>query len=159
MWHCHVRELNVTSGACDTFLAWLWKGDVGGMRTPRGVGGNRRASDERPLCIGGELYQTGGGVPLCHHYNAGGPGQEAVRRARKPGAREKWRYLRWGCISSWAPWSSSWLKSVCGSLPGWTWTQWDQFPPEDQLFLPLAGLRRQGFCPFRARWPTSETLL
>ncbi|TNM94244.1 hypothetical protein fugu_002420 [Takifugu bimaculatus] len=42
---------------------------------------------------------------------------------------------------------------------GWTWTQWDQFPPEDQLFLPLAGLRRQGFCPFRATTSTSETLL
>ncbi|KAM7375329.1 hypothetical protein PAMA_014436 [Pampus argenteus] len=28
---------------------------------------------------------------------------------------------------------------------GWMWTQWDQFPPEDQLFLPLAGLRQQGF--------------
>ncbi|XP_068612630.1 nucleotide triphosphate diphosphatase NUDT15 isoform X2 [Brachionichthys hirsutus] len=32
---------------------------------------------------------------------------------------------------------------------GWTWTPWDQFPPEEQLFLPLADLRRQGFHPFR----------
>lgn len=50
-------------------------------------------------------------------------------------------------------------ESVCGSLSGWTWTQWDQFPPEDQLFLPLAGLRQQGFCPLRATTLTSETLL
>ncbi|CAG6016148.1 unnamed protein product [Menidia menidia] len=33
---------------------------------------------------------------------------------------------------------------------GWTWTPWDQFPPEPQLFLPLAGLRQQGFSPFRS---------
>ncbi|KAM8905229.1 nucleotide triphosphate diphosphatase NUDT15 [Spinachia spinachia] len=32
---------------------------------------------------------------------------------------------------------------------GWTWTLWDRFPPEGQLFLPLAGLRQQGFQPFR----------
>ncbi|XP_040030048.1 nucleotide triphosphate diphosphatase NUDT15 [Gasterosteus aculeatus] len=32
---------------------------------------------------------------------------------------------------------------------GWTWTLWDRFPPEEQLFLPLAGLRQQGFQPFR----------
>ncbi|XP_029922965.1 nucleotide triphosphate diphosphatase NUDT15 [Myripristis murdjan] len=32
---------------------------------------------------------------------------------------------------------------------GWTWTRWDQFPPEEQLFLPLACLRQQGFQPFR----------
>ncbi|GAA6216109.1 probable 8-oxo-dGTP diphosphatase NUDT15 [Lates japonicus] len=32
---------------------------------------------------------------------------------------------------------------------GWTWTRWDEFPPEQQLFLPLASLRRQGFHPFR----------
>lgn len=32
---------------------------------------------------------------------------------------------------------------------GWKWTQWDQFPPEEQLFLPLAGLRQQGFQPFK----------
>ncbi|XP_059184111.1 nucleotide triphosphate diphosphatase NUDT15 [Centropristis striata] len=32
---------------------------------------------------------------------------------------------------------------------GWTWTPWDQFPPEEQLFLPLAGLRKQDFQPFR----------
>lgn len=36
------------------------------------------------------------------------------------------------------------------SFSGWTWIQWDQFPPEEQLFLPLAGLRRQGFHPFRS---------
>ncbi|KAM9820669.1 nucleotide triphosphate diphosphatase NUDT15 [Neosynchiropus ocellatus] len=32
---------------------------------------------------------------------------------------------------------------------GWTWTRWDRFPPEEQLFLPLAGLRQQGFQPFK----------
>nr|XP_015807970.2 nucleotide triphosphate diphosphatase NUDT15 [Nothobranchius furzeri] len=32
---------------------------------------------------------------------------------------------------------------------GWTWTCWEEFPPEQQLFLPLAGLRQQGFQPFR----------
>nr|XP_061802817.1 nucleotide triphosphate diphosphatase NUDT15 [Nerophis lumbriciformis] len=32
---------------------------------------------------------------------------------------------------------------------GWTWTRWDQFPTEDQLFLPLAGLRQQGYQPFQ----------
>ncbi|XP_017293122.1 nucleotide triphosphate diphosphatase NUDT15 isoform X2 [Kryptolebias marmoratus] len=31
---------------------------------------------------------------------------------------------------------------------GWTWTRWDEFPPEEQLFLPLANLRQQGFQPF-----------
>ncbi|RVE75348.1 hypothetical protein OJAV_G00015670 [Oryzias javanicus] len=31
---------------------------------------------------------------------------------------------------------------------GWTWTSWDQFPPEEQLFLPLACLRKEGFQPF-----------
>ncbi|XP_024118933.1 nucleotide triphosphate diphosphatase NUDT15, partial [Oryzias melastigma] len=31
---------------------------------------------------------------------------------------------------------------------GWTWTRWDQFPPEEQLFLPLACLRKEGFQPF-----------
>ncbi|XP_067315211.1 nucleotide triphosphate diphosphatase NUDT15 [Pseudorasbora parva] len=32
---------------------------------------------------------------------------------------------------------------------GWTWTRWEDFPPEEQLFLPLANLRQQGFQPFR----------
>uniref|UniRef100_A0A8C6V0D7 Nucleotide triphosphate diphosphatase NUDT15 n=1 Tax=Neogobius melanostomus TaxID=47308 RepID=A0A8C6V0D7_9GOBI len=32
---------------------------------------------------------------------------------------------------------------------GWTWTGWDEFPPNDQLFMPLADLRRQGFNPFK----------
>uniref|UniRef100_A0A1A8QCR8 Nucleotide triphosphate diphosphatase NUDT15 n=1 Tax=Nothobranchius pienaari TaxID=704102 RepID=A0A1A8QCR8_9TELE len=32
---------------------------------------------------------------------------------------------------------------------GWTWTCWEEFPPEQQLFLPLAELRQQGFQPFR----------
>ncbi|XP_029375163.1 nucleotide triphosphate diphosphatase NUDT15 isoform X4 [Echeneis naucrates] len=32
---------------------------------------------------------------------------------------------------------------------GWAWTHWDEFPPEQQLFLPLAGLRQQGYQPFR----------
>uniref|UniRef100_A0A3P9LD29 Nucleotide triphosphate diphosphatase NUDT15 n=1 Tax=Oryzias latipes TaxID=8090 RepID=A0A3P9LD29_ORYLA len=31
---------------------------------------------------------------------------------------------------------------------GWTWTRWDQFPPEQKLFLPLATLRKEGFQPF-----------
>lgn len=38
---------------------------------------------------------------------------------------------------------------------GWTWTLWDDFPPEQQLFMPLACLRQQGFQPFRNKdsWP------
>ncbi|KAA0713442.1 Nucleotide triphosphate diphosphatase NUDT15 [Triplophysa tibetana] len=32
---------------------------------------------------------------------------------------------------------------------GWAWTRWEEFPPEEQLFLPLANLRQQGFQPFR----------
>ncbi|XP_058475970.1 nucleotide triphosphate diphosphatase NUDT15 [Solea solea] len=39
---------------------------------------------------------------------------------------------------------------------GWTWTPWDEFPPEQQLFLPLAGLRQQGFQPFRKTDKNSE---
>lgn len=39
---------------------------------------------------------------------------------------------------------------VCVWFSGWTWTRWDQFPPEDQLFVPLADLRQQGFGPLRA---------
>ncbi|KAG5852350.1 nucleotide triphosphate diphosphatase NUDT15 [Anguilla rostrata] len=31
---------------------------------------------------------------------------------------------------------------------GWAWTRWEDFPPEEQLFLPLACLRQQGFQPF-----------
>ncbi|KAJ8366860.1 hypothetical protein AAFF_G00338740 [Aldrovandia affinis] len=31
---------------------------------------------------------------------------------------------------------------------GWVWTPWEDFPPENQLFLPLACLRQQGFQPF-----------
>ena len=38
--------------------------------------------------------------------------------------------------------------AVVLSLSGWTWTHWDQFPPEQQLFLPLADVRQQGFHPF-----------
>ncbi|XP_077586600.1 nucleotide triphosphate diphosphatase NUDT15 isoform X1 [Stigmatopora nigra] len=34
---------------------------------------------------------------------------------------------------------------------GWKWTQWDQFPNSDQLFLPLAGLREEGYQPFSTR--------
>lgn len=49
------------------------------------------------------------------------------------------RERRVSCVVSW----------LHGSLSGWAWTQWDQFPPEEQLFLPLAGLRQQGFQPFR----------
>lgn len=32
---------------------------------------------------------------------------------------------------------------------GWTWTRWNEFPPEEKLFLPLAGLRQQGYQPFK----------
>ncbi|XP_020786858.1 nucleotide triphosphate diphosphatase NUDT15 [Boleophthalmus pectinirostris] len=32
---------------------------------------------------------------------------------------------------------------------GWTWTQWDSFPPDEQLFLPLSDIRRRGFHPFK----------
>lgn len=32
---------------------------------------------------------------------------------------------------------------------GWSWTQWDQFPRVEQLFLPLACLRQQDYQPFR----------
>uniref|UniRef100_A0A3B1JZ18 Nucleotide triphosphate diphosphatase NUDT15 n=1 Tax=Astyanax mexicanus TaxID=7994 RepID=A0A3B1JZ18_ASTMX len=31
---------------------------------------------------------------------------------------------------------------------GWTWTLWEDFPPEEQLFWPLANLRQQGYHPF-----------
>lgn len=139
---------------------WLWKGDVGRLCTQGGVGGNRRAFDQRLLCISGELHQAGRAVPLRHHHHARWPGQEAVRRAREPGAREKWRYLKWWCMSVLGIQISSWQKvCVWFSLSGWTWTRWDQFPPDDQLFLPLAGLRQQGFYPFRATTSNSETLL
>uniref|UniRef100_A0A3Q3W1X6 Nucleotide triphosphate diphosphatase NUDT15 n=1 Tax=Mola mola TaxID=94237 RepID=A0A3Q3W1X6_MOLML len=40
---------------------------------------------------------------------------------------------------------------------GWTWTQWDQFPPEEQLFLPLAGLRQQGFRPLKNAATDTDT--
>lgn len=50
-------------------------------------------------------------------------------------------------------------KKMCDSLSGWTWTQWDQFPPEEQLFLPLAGLRQQGFHPFSNTVTNTETQL
>lgn len=39
--------------------------------------------------------------------------------------------------------------AVVVSLPGWTWTLWDRFPPEEQLFFSLASLRQQGHHPFR----------
>ncbi|XP_072307158.1 nucleotide triphosphate diphosphatase NUDT15 [Eucyclogobius newberryi] len=32
---------------------------------------------------------------------------------------------------------------------GWTWTKWDEFPPNEQLFLPLSELRIQGYNPFK----------
>ncbi|XP_066562500.1 nucleotide triphosphate diphosphatase NUDT15 [Amia ocellicauda] len=34
---------------------------------------------------------------------------------------------------------------------GWTWTRWEDFPSDSQLFLPLACLRQQGYHPFRDR--------
>lgn len=40
---------------------------------------------------------------------------------------------------------------------GWTWTQWDQFPPQEQLFPSLADLRQQGFQPFMNTEANSET--
>ncbi|XP_051915295.1 nucleotide triphosphate diphosphatase NUDT15 [Hippocampus zosterae] len=39
---------------------------------------------------------------------------------------------------------------------GWTWTRWEQFPPEDRLFLPLAHLREQRYHPFTST--KAETL-
>lgn len=42
---------------------------------------------------------------------------------------------------------------------GWTWTQWDQFPPDEQLFLSLACLRQQGFQPFKNTVTNTETQL
>ncbi|XP_028834721.1 nucleotide triphosphate diphosphatase NUDT15 [Denticeps clupeoides] len=32
---------------------------------------------------------------------------------------------------------------------GWTWTHWENFPPEEQLFWPLASLRQHEFHPFK----------
>lgn len=107
---CSVKELNLIQYMWNIF--GLKKGDVGGMCTQRGVGGNRRAFDQCPLRIGGELCQIGGGVPLCHNNYARWPGQEAVGGARKPGAREKWRYLKWWCFSSRGIWITFWQK-VC----------------------------------------------
>ncbi|KAM9483237.1 nucleotide triphosphate diphosphatase NUDT15 isoform 1-T2 [Clarias gariepinus] len=31
---------------------------------------------------------------------------------------------------------------------GWSWTSWDDFPPDEQLFFSLASLRQEGFHPF-----------
>lgn len=42
------------------------------------------------------------------------------------------------------------LDRKCVWFSGWTWTRWDQFPPENQLFFPLADLRQQSFRPFSA---------
>jgi len=39
--------------------------------------------------------------------------------------------------------------SLITSFSGWTWRRWEDFPPEEQLFLPLANLRQQDFQPFR----------
>lgn len=32
---------------------------------------------------------------------------------------------------------------------GWNWVRWDDLPPEEHLFLPLACLRQQGYHPFK----------
>ncbi|KAM3585356.1 uncharacterized protein V6R79_015198 [Siganus canaliculatus] len=40
---------------------------------------------------------------------------------------------------------------------GWTWTQWDQFPPQEQLFWSLADLRQQGFQPFKNTEENSDS--
>uniref|UniRef100_W5MWK3 Nudix (nucleoside diphosphate linked moiety X)-type motif 15 n=1 Tax=Lepisosteus oculatus TaxID=7918 RepID=W5MWK3_LEPOC len=32
---------------------------------------------------------------------------------------------------------------------GWSWIKWEDFPPDSQLFLPLACLRQQGYHPFK----------
>ncbi|MGH0117471.1 UNVERIFIED_CONTAM: hypothetical protein FKN15_078165 [Acipenser sinensis] len=45
---------------------------------------------------------------------------------------------------------------------GWTWMKWEDFPPDSQLFLPLACLKRQGYHPFKncsishSRTPTQQ---
>lgn len=31
---------------------------------------------------------------------------------------------------------------------GWSWVDWDNFPPDDQLFCPLRVVRQEGFNPF-----------
>ncbi|XP_053311511.1 nucleotide triphosphate diphosphatase NUDT15 [Spea bombifrons] len=31
---------------------------------------------------------------------------------------------------------------------GWKWIQWEEFPPNEQLFWALCGLRQQGYNPF-----------
>lgn len=126
------------------------KGNMGGLCPTRGDGGGRCASGERAPRIRGQFHQDGGAVPLCHHLHARGAGPAAVGRTREPGAREKWGCAREAvlqvtqCVFSWCD-----VFFSSPSLPGWTWTQWDQFPPEEQLFLPLASLRQQGFHPFR----------
>lgn len=71
-----------------------WKRDVGGVCSQRGAGGSRGAFGERRLCVSGELHQTGRAVPLRHYIHARSTRQEAVRRAREPGTREEWRYVR-----------------------------------------------------------------
>lgn len=75
--------VDVTLGVCHS------QGDVGGVRSQRGAGGGRGAFRERPLRVSGELHQTGGAVPLCHHNHAGRTGQEALGRAGEPGASKK----------------------------------------------------------------------
>lgn len=148
----------VASGGCDTNFCRP-KGDVGGVRSQGGAGGSRRASGERALCVSGELHQTGGAVPLCHHNHARRVGQEGVRGAGEPGAGEEWGYAKWSScfLSAIKREKESLWERMYGSLSGWTWTQWDQFPPEEQLFLPLAGLRQQGFRPLKNAATDTDT--
>lgn len=132
------------------------KGNVGGVCPTRGDRGGGCASGERTPRSRGQLHQDGGAVPLRHHLHARGAGPGAFGTAGEPGARQKWGCAREPVLQVtlgvffllW--WFWFFIRLFFPSFSGWTWTQWDQFPPEEQLFLPLAGLRQQGFHPFRS---------